>query len=178
MKFKGFVYLILLTCIFIGCDTVKYAKTRQPLAKYYSFGKDTTKIDISSVDTTFIYISEQELVRTNKGRLDTFIGYTFLKSSSNRLAFFGMSTDTKPTASNIYSKDGQYCFYKIVDNELQLEFYDDGLRRFVIAHFKVYSDKLVMYKDKLRVWWGGKSNHNITFNKSDIIFKKELKFPE
>lgn len=94
------------------------------------------------------------------------------------MAFYSSLTDKKPTSSNIYSLEGQYCFYKIVDNELQLEFYNEYLKRFTIAYFKIHQDKLVLYKDKLRFWWGAKSKHNIAFNNSDIAYTRRLRFPQ
>lgn len=162
-----------------SCDIVKYNSTNQPLAKYYRFSSEISKRELSVLDTTHIYILGQDLVRTYRsGNIEKFYGYTFFKFSSTGLAFYSTTTEEKPNSSTIYTNPGQYCFYKVVGNEIRLEFYDYHLKRFAIAYFNVYPDKLIMYKVKLRVRWGGKSKYNNAYFKSDIAYNWQLQFPE
>lgn len=176
---KFITSLIIFALTFSACDIVKYTSTHQPLAKYYRFSHNTSQREPSVPDTTFIYVLGQDHVRTyQSGNIEKLYGYTFLKFSSNGLAFYSSTTEEKPNSSNIYTNSGQYCFYKVVGNEIRLEFYDYHLKRFTIAYLNVYPDKLIMYKDKLRVWWGGQSKHNNAYIKSDIAYTRQLQFPE
>jgi len=179
MKSITTALFLILALMLSSCDMVKYNSTHQPLAKYYSFSTDTSKRELPILDTTHIYILGQDLVRTYRsGNIEKCYLYTFFKFSSTGLAFYSTATEEKPDSSTIYTNPGQYCFYKVVGNEIRLEFYDYHLKRFTIAYLNVYPDKLILYKDKLRVWWGGKSKYNNAYIKSDIAYIRQLQFPE
>ena len=120
-----------------------------------------------------------DLVRTYKGgRIEKGFYYMYLKFSNNGIAFYSNDTKEPFNQINIYDIGGQYCYYKITGDEVRLELYDSHLKKFTIMYIHLYSDKLIIYKDILRIWWGGKQKDNYVYNKSRLAYKKPLLWPK
>jgi hypothetical protein len=171
----------LLTLLFCSCVSRKSTNTMpgQLRPEYYSSSKGNRNLVDSILDTSAIYVYETPLVRTYRnGRIERFYGYTYLVFKSNGLAFYSAYAEQPFTQTNIYSIDGQYCFYKVEGDELQLEYFDYHLKKFAIAYGKVYADKVHIYKDRLRIFWGGKSKRNMPFKKWPIKYTRPLVWPE
>lgn len=167
--------------LFFGCTPVKYSDTTptQPKAKYYSFSKLSTPLTNGMIDTSLIYVYESDLVKTYRtGKVEKFYGYVYLVFKANGIAYYSSYSDQPFNQTNIYSTGGQYCFYKVEDDELQLEFYDFHLKRFTISYGKIFDNKIYFFEDKLRMFNGAKSKRNMIFAKSSIKYSKPLIWPE
>lgn len=179
-QLQGYSFYLwaLLLC---GCTAVKFTSTMpgQPKAEYYSFSKLSNAQVSNELDTSVIYVYANDLVRTYKsGNVEKVFTYMFLLFKSNGIALFSSDSRESFNQTNIYSIGGQYCFYKIEGNELQLELYDHNLKKFTIMYATVLPDRVHFYKDKLRIAGGGTSKQQMTFTKSSIKYTKPLLWPE
>jgi hypothetical protein len=162
-----------------SCSTIKYTTTqpKQPRQEYYSLSKEVTT-QINNIDTSSIYVNEQDWIAngdygTKKEHL-----YVFMKFGSDGIAYYSNYSEYPFTESSVLSIGGQYCHYKVSGDELQLEFYDHLAKHFKIWHGKIYSDKIQFYEYKLRVTAGAKGKLNFSFNKSPIKYARSLTWPE
>lgn len=164
-----------------SCTSVKFAATMpgQPKAEYYSFSKLSGN-QTTSVDTSVIYVYGNDLVRTyQSGKTEKVYTYKYLIFKSNGFAFFSGSSREAFNQANIYDiSGGQYCFYKVEGNELQLELYDHNVKKFTIMYANILPDRVLFYKDKLRIAGGGTSKQNMPFIKSSIKYTRPLVWPE
>lgn len=177
---QGCKFFLILT-IFIGCTSVKYTKSSegQPLASYYSFSKEVYIHNQIKLDTSNIYANGQDIVRTyNKGGTEKLFVFRFFKFGSNGVAFYSNTIKEPLSARNVNSVNGQYCYYKISDNELLVELYDLHLKKFKIKYAKIYGNKIQFYKERLQTIAGGKEILNLEYQKSDIKFTRPLTWPE
>ena len=191
MSLKQFLFFFLtaFTLTLYSCSSVKFTKSGQPLAKYYSFSKETPIGELPLLDTNHIYIMGLDLVTTyldgknkltapfSNLRTEKSYKYMYLKFGNNGIAFYSNFTTEPFTVENIYSVGGQYCYYKIESDEIRLEFFDFNLKKFMIMYMQVLPDTIIFYKDKLRIFGGGISKHRHNFKKSDITYSKPLTWP-
>ena len=162
--YKHWLFILLLS----GCTSVKFAKTMpgQPRAYYYSFSKEAGLVQSNKIDTTMIYVNGKDWVRTyQSGRVEKVFSYQYLKFNGNGIAFFSGDSNEPFNGINIYEINGQYCYYKIENGELQLELYDHNLKKFTITYARIYPDSIHFYKDRLRIVGGAK-------DKLDLVYEK------
>lgn len=151
----------------------------QPKAEYYSFSKLNGNQAGKGIDTSVIYVYENDLVRTYQtGKIEKVYTYKYLLFKNDGIVFFSNSSREAFTQVNIYNIGGQYCFYKIEGDELQLELYDHNVKKFTIMYANVLPDRVLFYKDKLRIAGGGTSKQNIPFIKSSIKYTRPLIWPD
>ena len=185
------VFPLILIATLPGCMPLKIRRTStgQPLSKYYSFSKEQFRFNSEYLDTSVIYVNGQEWLRTYIGgvkdalfpqnaRIEKTFEYEFIKFGSNGIAFLSSSSKDSINGINIYTLDGQFCYYKVVNNELQLEFFDFRARKFVIWYGQITGAKIQFYKDRLRVWGGGKSKLNLIYEKKTIRYNRVLIWPD
>ncbi|WP_157474061.1 hypothetical protein [Flavihumibacter petaseus] len=169
-----------LILILTSCNPVKYSKTvpGQPDADSYSLGKSVDFGYSNSIDTSVIYIYYGELVFTTRsGKSEKVNTYDFLAFKSNGIVLFSRFSRVPVTNENVQTIGGQYCYYKVIDDELVLEMYDYSLKSFFLMYAKIYEDRIVFYKDRVRRFAGGKSKLNMRFNKSAIRYPTSLIWP-
>jgi hypothetical protein len=161
---------------------IKRTSTGQPLSKYYSFNKEPFEFNSEYLDTSVVYVNGQELVRAAGSkrdiRLEKAIEYTFIKFGANGMAFLSNYTRDSINNLNIHEPDGQFCYYKVVNVDLQLELFDFNYRKFLIWYGKLTPGKIQFYKERLRVWGGGKSKLNLIYEKKPIKYNRVLAWPQ
>lgn len=170
--------LILLLC---SCTSVKFTSTvpGQPKAEYYSFSKLNNASFYSRIDTSIIYVYANDLVRTYQGgKTEKVFTYMYLLFKSNGVVLFSNDSRDEFNQTNIYTIGGQYCFYKVEGDEVQLELYDHNVKKFTIMYANILPDRVLFYKDKLRILGGGTSKQNMPFIKSTIKYTRLLKWPK
>ena len=104
--------------------------------------------------------------------------FDFIKFGSNGIAYYSNYSDYPFTETSALSIAGQYCYYKVSNDELELEFYDHLAKHFKIWHGKIYSDKVQFYEYKLRVPAGAKGRLNFIYNKTHIKYTRSLEWPK
>jgi hypothetical protein len=150
----------------------------QPKAEYYSFSKQNYN-QKGSVDTSVIYVYASDLVRTyQSGKTEKVFTYIYLVFKTDGIALFSNDSREPFNQVNIYTIGGQYCYYKVEGDELQLELYDHNVKKFTIMYAKLLPDRVQFYKDKLRTSGGGTSKLDMPFLKSSIKYTKPLTWPE
>jgi hypothetical protein len=132
----------------------------------------------ANIDTTLIYVHGQDWILNGDFGSKKKFQYDFIKFGSNGIAYYSNYSDYPLTESSVLSIRGQYCHYKISNDELQLEFYDHLAKHFKIWYAKIYPDKLQFYEYKLRVTAGAKGKLNFIYNKTPIKYIKPLTWPE
>lgn len=172
----------LLTFLLCSCTKVKFTRTlpHQPKAEYYTFNKNAISNSNSFIDTSTIYVFEGDMVISTSQfkKIEQVKLYQFIVLKSNGIAFYSSFSKEPITQTNVYTITGDYCYYKIQNDILQIEAYDHKLRKFQILYLKIFPDKIHYYKDKLRVAGGGISKQDLTFIKSPIKYDKPLVWPE
>jgi hypothetical protein len=174
------IFICLITVVLIeSCSTAKFTQTvpGQPLKQSYSFSKDHS-FNIDKLDTAAIYVNEEDWILTGDYGMRKKHQFVFLKFSNNGIAYYSNYSEDPFTDSSLLTVSGQYCYYRIEGDELKLEFYDHLIKKFRIWSAKIYPDKLHFYKNKLRVWGGGKGKLNFVFQKREVAFNKPLIWPE
>ncbi len=94
-----------------------------------------------------------------------------MKFSGGNKLFYSDYSETPFNGASIMKIGGQHCYYKIIDNEIQVEFYDHLAKKFKIWYGEIHPDKIHFYKYRLRVWGGAKGKLNFVFNKQSVSFK-------
>jgi hypothetical protein len=170
--------LILLLC---SCTSVKFTNTLpgQPKGKYYTLSKEHGSFN-SLLDTSVIYLFDGDMVvSTSKyKKIEDAKLYQFIILKSNGIAFYSYFSKEPITQTNVYTIAGDYCFYKVEGDELQIEVYDHKLRKFQILYLHIFPEKIHYYKDKLRITGGGTSKQDMRFIKSSIKYTLPLIWPE
>ena len=151
----------------------------QPKAEYYSLSKEHGSPN-NFIDTSVIYVFGDEMVLSTPQfkKIEEVKLYQFIVLKSNGVAFYSYFSKEPITQTNLYTIGGDYCYYKIENDRLQIEAYDHKLKKFQILYLKIFPDKIYYYKDKLRVVGGGTSKQNMTFTKSSIKYTRPLTWPE
>ncbi len=172
-------YLLILQ--WCSCTSVKFTNTLpgQPKPDYYTLNKEHDSFN-SFIDTSVIYVFEgNRVLSTNKfKKIEAVKLYQFIVLKSNRIALYSYFSREAITQLNVYNIGGDYCYYKIDNDILQIELYNHRLRKFQILYLKIYPDKIYNYKDKIRTMGGGTSKQDMTFTKSPIKYMKPLVWPE
>lgn len=171
----------LLVLLLYSCASVKFTNTLagQPKSEYYTFNKEHGSFN-SLIDTSVIYLFGDDMILSTSQykKIEATKLYQFLVLKSNGIAFYSYFSKEPITQTNLYTISGDYCFYKVEGDELQIEVYDHKLRRFQILYLKIFPDKIHYYKDKLRIPGGGTSKQNMIFMKSSIKYTRPLVWPE
>lgn len=178
------VYKTLLNFVIImfftnSCSNIKYttAWPKQPRQESYSLSKEAGA-QTGSIDTSVIYVRGQDWILNGDFGSRKKYQYDFMKFGSNGIAYYSNYSDYQFTESSVLSIGGQYCYYKVINNELQIEFYDHLAKHFKVWYAEIYSDKIIFYKEKLRVLAGAKDKLNFIFNKSQVKYIQPLVWPE
>ena len=169
----------LIVSLTAGCTFVKFTATApgQPTKSSYSLSKEKS-FDLGAIDTSVVYVNDQDWVITGSKGIKKKHLFVFLKFSSNGMAYYSNYSETPFDEELLLIIGGQYCYYKVNGDVLELEHYNHLAKKFVLWYARIYDDKLHFNKDKLRVFTGGKGKLNYVFNKKPLRFKRELVWPK
>jgi hypothetical protein len=160
---------------------VKFTSTSpsQPKTDNFTFREQRGGFS-SLIDTSVIYVFENDMVLSTSKfkKIEETKLYQFIVLKSHGVAFYSYFTKEPITQNNVYAIGGDYCYYKIENDTLQIEVYDHKLKKFQILYLKIFPNKIYYYKDKLRTAGGGTSKQDMTFVKSSIKYTKPLVWPE
>jgi hypothetical protein len=160
---------------------VKFTNTLpdQPKSEYYTFSKEHGGFN-SLIDTSVIYLFDGDMVLStpNYKKIEDAKLYQFIALKSNGIAFYSYFSKEPISQYNVYTIGGDYCYYKIENDVLQIEVYDHKLRKFQILYLKIFPDKIYYYQDKLRIAGGGTSKQSMAFIKSSIKYTQPLTWPQ
>jgi hypothetical protein len=176
MKRSLFILLLL-----SSCTTVRWTQSEpdQVQASYYSLRKSVSSSIGQLLDTTVIYWYGEELAGTYEtGRKENVFTHIYLVFKSNGVAYISANSSEPFNEDNIYHTGGQYCYYNVAGDELRLEIYDYHLHKFLIMQGKIYPNKVVFYRDKLRIWGGGVSKGEWIYKKSYVRYVRPLVWPQ
>ena len=167
-----------MTCI-NSCSTLKFTTTwaKQPKQEYYSLSKENNT-QIGRLDTNLIYVNGQDWVLTGDFGSRKKYQYDFIKFGKNGIAYYSNYSDYPFTEASILSIGGQYCYYKVRNDELQFEFYDHLAKKFKIWYAKIYLDKIQFYEYRLQVFGGAKGKINFVYYKQLIKYPGTLVWPQ
>ncbi len=162
-----------------GCTSIKYTTTlpKQPRAEYYSL-KEGNDHQLGNIDTTVIYVNEQDWIANGDRGSSKKHLFIFMKFAANGIAFYSDYDELPFTEKNALNKAGQFCYYRVRNDELELEYYSHRLKKFTIMYGTIFTDKIIFYKDKLRIPGGGKDKLNLVYRKSIVKFYRPLIWPE
>jgi hypothetical protein len=169
--------LLLLYC----CTPVRFTSTvpGQPKAEYYSFSKSGTSQVSSLLDTSVLYVYEDDIVRTyTTGKTENIHTYIYMLFKSNGIVLYSGNSREPFNQINMYRVGGQYCYYKVSGDDLQLEMYDRSLKKFMIMYAKIFPDRVHFHENKVRTPTGGKGRLSMPFKKTTIKYNQPLIWPE
>jgi hypothetical protein len=173
------VAALFVVIIIVGCSTVKYTATlpKQPNEECYSLSKEGNH-QIGNIDTAVIYVNEQDWIANGDYGSKKKHLFVFMKFASNGIAFYSDYDELPFTEMTALSKTGQFCHYRVINDELELEYYSHSLKKFTIMYGSIFTDRIIFYKDKLRILGGGKDKLNLLYQKSATKYTRPLVWPE
>ena len=152
---------------------------KQPVPDSYHLSREVGSGPVGSLDTAHVYVFENDVIwNYPNGNFEFVHTYKYLKFSPRGIALFSADSRDSISSINVVGIAVQYCFYKIAGDNLTLEFYDVLDRKFHLWYGKVYPDKIQFYKDKLRVFNGGRSKLDGKYYKKNIRYNWPIKWPE
>lgn len=163
----------------VGCSAVKFTATlpKQPRTEYYSLSKESDH-QVGNIDTTVIYVNEQDLIANGDYGSKKMHLLVFIKFASNGIAFYSDYDELPFTETTALNKTGQFCRYRVRNDELELEYFSHRLKKFTILYGTIFADRIIFYKDKLRIQGGGKDKLNLLYQKSTIRYIRPLVWPK
>jgi hypothetical protein len=172
--------IYLLTLPLYGCKSVKFTNTLpdQPKAECFIFKGQGSFSNLLDTSVIYVFNGDRVLSTYKFKKIEEVRLYQFIVLKSNGIALYSYFSREPITQANVYTIGGDYCYYKIENDVLQIEAYDHRLKKFQILYLKIFPDKIYYYKDKLRIVGGGKSKQDVTFAKSSIKYTKPLIWPQ
>jgi hypothetical protein len=184
-----FLFLLVPAILICSCGGIfppKWAKSvtdgKQAIAKEYHLSKK--KFVFSNlIDTNSVYIAENNYLLTNrKGDIvdPERKYYDFLRLSGNGICFKRSMMLDKPTDFDFNNLDGgQFCYYSITSDIIQMERYNHDHKIFEFWYGKIQTNgDILFFKAKGRPWGTYTQKLNLLFRKNPAKITTKIIFPK